>query len=66
MGVQALLLNGLFRNGTSSGRANVLGDIMSKFQPIEILLYHCHCLFQAKVSCHPIVVSFSNHLRTLA
>jgi hypothetical protein len=31
-----------------------------------MLLQHCHCIFYAKVSCHPNVVGFPNQIHLLA
>jgi hypothetical protein len=41
-GVHALFLNFQFGNGKGITGPGILVDIMSKFQPIEMLLHHCH------------------------
>jgi hypothetical protein len=65
MGVHSLFLNGIFGNGIGSARPDILSDILSKFQPIEMFLQHCHYLFYARVSCHLTVVVFPNQLLSL-
>jgi hypothetical protein len=65
-GVQTMFLSGQFGNSTGGARPDILVDILSKFWPVKMFLQHDHYLFDAKVSCHPTIVSFSNQLRMLA
>jgi hypothetical protein len=65
MSVHALFLSDRFDNSTGNARPDIIVDILSKFWPVEMSLQHCHCLFHAKVSCHPTVVGFPNQLRSL-
>jgi hypothetical protein len=64
--IEALLLDGRFGNGTSSAGLDVLLDILSKVQPIEILLQHCHNFLDPEMPSNPTIVSLPNHLGTLA
>jgi hypothetical protein len=66
MSVQALFLNGRFGNSAGSERPDILADILMKFQPVEMLLQHYHCLFHAEVSFQLTVVGFPNHVCSLA
>jgi hypothetical protein len=65
-GVHALFLSGRFGNSAGSAGPDILVDLLSKFRPVEMFLQHCHCLFDAEVSCHPTVVGFPDQLRSLA
>ena len=60
-----MFLCGRFGNSTSGAGPDILVDILSKFWLIEIFLHQCYHLFNAKVSCHPTVVSFPNNLHAL-
>jgi hypothetical protein len=64
--IEALLLDGQFGNGASSAGLDVLPDIMSKVQPIEILLQYCHGFLDPEMPNDPTVVCLPNHLGTLA
>jgi hypothetical protein len=57
-----MFLSGRFGNSVGGAGLDILADILSKFRPVEMFLQHCHCLFDAKVSCHPTVVRFPNQL----
>ena len=60
-----MLLDVWFGNGTGSAGSDVLPDVLSKVQPIEILLQYCHCSLDPEIPSDPIVVCFPNHLGTL-
>jgi hypothetical protein len=64
-GVQSFFFNGWLGNGAGSAGSDILTNILSKLWPIEILLYHFHCLLHAKVSYHPTIVGFPNQIRML-
>jgi hypothetical protein len=48
----------VFVNNMSDARSNKLVGIMSKFLLVEMLLQQFHYLFNAEVSCQPILVGF--------
>jgi hypothetical protein len=58
MDSHALFLSVHFGNSIGSARPDILVDLLSKFYLVEIFLNHCHCLFDAEVSCHPTIVGF--------
>jgi hypothetical protein len=60
-----LFLNGQFLNGVGTVGPDILSDILSTFRQIEMLLQHFQYLFYAKVSYHPTIVSFPNHILLL-
>jgi hypothetical protein len=64
--IEAFLLDGRFGNGIRSEGLDVLLDILSKVQPIEILLQYCHGFLDPKMPSDPTVVRLPNHLGTLA
>jgi len=64
--IEALILDGQFANGTGSARFDVLPNILSKIQPIEILLQYCHYFLNPKISSDLTIVRFPNHLGMLA
>ena len=64
--IEALLLDGRFGNGASSARSDVLPDILSKIQSIEILLQYFHHFLNPKMPKISTVVCFPNHLGMLA
>jgi hypothetical protein len=64
--IEALLLDGRFGNGTSSVGLDVLPKILSKVQPIEILLQYCHGFLNTEMPSEPTVVHLQNHLGMLA
>jgi hypothetical protein len=66
MGVQALFLNVQFGNSVGSEGLDILIELLSKFQPIEMLLQHFHCIFDAEVSRHSNVVGFPYQLHSLS
>ena len=61
-----MFLSGRFGNSVGSVGPDILTDLLSKFRPVEMIMQHCHYLFYAEVSCHPTVVGFPDHLRSLA
>jgi hypothetical protein len=63
--IDALLLDGRFDNGACSAGIDVLPDILSKVQPIEILLQYCHDFLDPEMPSYPTVVHLPNHLSTL-
>ena len=64
--IEALLLDGQFGDGPSSVGSNVLPDVLSKVQPIEILLQYFHYFLDPKFPSNLTVVRFPNHIGTLA
>jgi hypothetical protein len=64
--IKALLLDGQFGNGASSAGLDVLPDVLSKVQSIEILLQYCHGFLDPEVPNDQTVVRLQNHLGTLA
>ena len=64
--IEAFVLDGWFGNGVDNAGSNVLPDILSKIQPIEILLQYYHSFFNFEMPNGPTVVRFPNHIRTLA
>jgi hypothetical protein len=60
-GVHALFLSVWFGNSEGSAGPDILVNLLSKFQPVEMFMQHCHCLFNVEVSCHPTVVGFLDH-----
>jgi hypothetical protein len=64
--IEALLLDGQFGNGASHAGLDVLPDILSKVEPIEILLQYCHSFLDPEMPNKPTVVRLPNHLGTLA
>ena len=64
--IEALILDGWFGNGVGSARSDVLIDVLSKVQPIEILLQYCHCFLDPEMPSNSTVVRFPNHLGMLA
>jgi hypothetical protein len=64
--IEALLLDGRFGNGTRSEGLDVLPDILSKVQPIEILFQYCHDFPDPEMPSDPTLVCLQNHLGTLA
>ena len=48
--IDALLIDGWFGNGT---RFDVLLDILSKIQPIELLLQYCHHFIDPEIPSGP-------------
>ena len=64
--IEALLLDGQFGNGIGSAGSNVLLDVLSKLQPIEILLQYCHYFLNPEMPSDPTLVHFPNHIGTLA
>jgi hypothetical protein len=65
-GVHALFLSGRFGNSASSAGPDVLPDLLSKFQLVEMFLQHFHCLFDVEVSCHPTVVGFPDQIHSFS
>ena len=61
-----MLLDGQFGNGTTSEGSDVLPNILSKVQPIEILLQYYHYFVNSKIPYNLTVVRFSNDLGMLA
>jgi len=64
--VQAFFLCVWFGNNVGSVGPDIHADIMSKFRPIKMFMQHCHYLFDTKMSRHPTVVGFQNHLFLIA
>ena len=64
--IEALLLDGQFGNGIGSAGSDVLTEVLSKVQLIEILLQYCHCFRDPEMPSGPTVVRFPNHLGTLS
>ena len=64
--IEALLLDGWFGNDAGSVGLDVHPDILSKVQPIEIILQYCHYFLNPEIPSEPTVVRFPNHLGMLA
>ena len=64
--IEALLLDGQFGNGASSAGLDVLSEILSKVQPIEILLQYFHGFLDPEMPNDSTVVHLPNNLGTLA
>ena len=64
--MEAFLLDGRFGNGTSSAGLDGLPDILSKVQPIEILLQYYHGFLDPEMPDDSTVVCLPNHLGTLS
>jgi len=65
LSIETFLLNGRFGNGAGSVGSDVLPDILSKIQPIEILFQYCHHLLHHEMPSGPTIVHFPNHLGML-
>ena len=63
--IEALLLDGQLGNGAGSAGFDVLPDILSKIQPIEILLKYCHYFLNPEIPSELTVGHFPYHLGTL-
>jgi hypothetical protein len=64
--IEALLIDGQFGNGAINVGLDVIPDILSKVQPIEILLQYRHGFFDPKIPNNLTIVCLPNHLGTLA
>ena len=64
--IEALLLDGWFGNGAGITGSDVLPDVLSKVQPIEIILQYYHYFLNPEIPSDPTVVRFLNHLGMLA
>ena len=64
--IEALLLNGWFGNGACSVGSDVILNVLSKVQPIEIILQYYHYFLDPKMPSDLTEVRFPNHLGMLA
>ena len=60
-----MLLDGWLGNGIGSAIFDILADVLSMFWPIKMFLKNDHSFIHTKMSYHPTVVGFPNHLCTL-
>ena len=66
MSMQALLIDGWFANGAGGAGSNVPPNILTKFQPIKILMQYRHCFLYFEMSSDPTIVHLPNNIGTLA
>ena len=61
-----MLLDGWFGNGVGNVGFNVPPNILTKVQPIKIILKYFHYFLYSKLSNDPTIVRLPNDLGTLA